>query len=58
MLLPKNAEPGLIAESLEKWAHLSENERIERGKNAYQIYYEYFSAPKNYLNFLEEALKG
>jgi glycosyltransferase involved in cell wall biosynthesis len=58
MLLPKNAEPELIAESLEKWAHLSENERIERGKNAYQIYYEYFSAPKNYLNFLEEALKG
>lgn len=57
-LLPIDASANVISESLEKWAVLSECERIQRGKNAYQIYNEYFSAPKNYLNFLEEALQG
>jgi hypothetical protein len=54
----RSGELNLISESLEKWAVLTESERIQRGKNAYQIYNEYFSAPKNYLNFLEEALQG
>lgn len=58
ILLPSNASSDQIAQSLENWAVLTENERIDRGKNAYQIYNEYFSAPKNYLNFLEEALQG
>lgn len=58
ILLPSNVSSDEIAQSLEKWAVLTENERIDRGKNAYQIYNEYFSAPKNYLNFLEEALQG
>lgn len=58
ILLPLDASSNQIAQSLENWAVLTENERIGRGKNAYQIYNEYFSAPKNYLNFLEEALKG
>jgi glycosyltransferase involved in cell wall biosynthesis len=58
VLLPINASAYAISESLEKWSILTESERIQRGKNAYQIYNEYFSAPKNYLNFLEEALQG
>jgi glycosyltransferase involved in cell wall biosynthesis len=58
ILLPTDASAVEIAQSLENWAGLTENERIDRGKNAYQIYNEYFSAPKNYLNFLEEALQG
>jgi glycosyltransferase involved in cell wall biosynthesis len=58
VLLPMDASANVISESLEKWAILTESERIQRGKNAYQIYNEYFSATKNYLNFLEEALQG
>ena len=58
ILLPSDASATIIAQSLEEWAVLPQNERIDRGKNAYQIYNEYFSAPKNYLNFLEEALQG
>lgn len=58
VLLPMHASANTISESLEKWAILTESERIQRGKNAYQIYNEYFSASKNYLNFLEEALQG
>jgi glycosyltransferase involved in cell wall biosynthesis len=58
VLLPGDADNESIAKSLEKWASMTEDERIKRGLNAYQIYYEYFSAPKNYLNFFEEALQG
>jgi glycosyltransferase involved in cell wall biosynthesis len=58
ILLPADVSSGSIAQELENWSQLNHDERLALGKNAYDIYNEYFSAPKNYQNFIEEALQG
>lgn len=58
ILLPADVSSESIAQELENWSQLDHDERLALGKNAYDIYNEYFSAPKNYQNFIEEALQG
>lgn len=58
LLLDASASAAEIAEVLINWAIREKSERIPFGIHAFQTYNEYFSAPKNYLSFCQEALQG
>ena len=55
-LMHADASSSEIAKVTEKWARLNENEFEMLSSKAFSNYLQYFSAPKNYLNFYFEIL--
>jgi glycosyltransferase involved in cell wall biosynthesis len=57
-LMNADASSSEIATVLEKWAVLNENEFEMLSSKAYSNYLQYFSAPKNYMQFYSEVLNA
>jgi glycosyltransferase involved in cell wall biosynthesis len=57
-LMKADASSSEIAQVIEKWAGLSENEFEILSSKAYSNYLQYFSASKNYLQFYTEVLNS
>jgi glycosyltransferase involved in cell wall biosynthesis len=57
-LLTANASSNEIANTIEKWASMSESEYELHSQSGYESYLQYFSAPKNYMQFYSEVLNA
>ncbi len=57
-LMNADASSSEIAKVIEKWARLNENEFEMLSSKAYSNYLQYFSAPKNYMQFYSEVLNA
>jgi glycosyltransferase involved in cell wall biosynthesis len=57
-LLTANASSNEIANTIEKWASMSESEYELHSLSGYESYLQYFSAPNNYLQFYTDVLNA
>ncbi len=57
-LLTANASSIEIAKTIEKWASMTESKYELQSQSGYESYLQYFSAPKNYMQFYSEVLNA